>query len=315
MINSLNNKQVFVCETLYHLFIALVLSKKAPGSMLVLTDFTNGMNHYADKIFDEGIFNHVLYLPNRSKCQPKFNQYSIFYTTFFRSAAIQKAINENSEILKYHDYIKECDINLFFNLGLVCAYFVTTFPYNYIRMIEDGERNYISRLGKLKIFKRKYIYHSFIGEGLDKEIREIHVQRPSELPNRIRHKGVNFDLYSLVNHITKEDIKQILHIFSLDRLNKLELHEGTLLITQPLSEDRFISESDKIEMYKKVLKENTNDKNIIIKTHPREKTDYFTYFNEDITVLPKDFPLELLNFVPGLRLKKRSQFGQEQLII
>ena len=65
-----------------------------------------------------------------------------------------------------------------------------------------------------------------------------------------------------------------------------------ILLTQPFSETELITEDEKIEMYKQILsKIGHND--IIIKPHPREKTNYSKYF-PNYVILNTKAPMQLL---------------------
>lgn len=68
---------------------------------------------------------------------------------------------------------------------------------------------------------------------------------------------------------------------------------GTVLVTQPLSEDGIMSESDKVELYSRILKDyDLND--VIIKPHPREKTNWRALFADaKIPVPSRLVPAEL----------------------
>ncbi|MDT9426944.1 glycosyltransferase family 52 protein [Escherichia coli] len=65
-----------------------------------------------------------------------------------------------------------------------------------------------------------------------------------------------------------------------------------MILTQPLSEDGFISENEKIRLYDEIIKE-YNDKKIVIRQHPRELTDYSLYF-KDVKVNKVKAPVELV---------------------
>ena len=63
-----------------------------------------------------------------------------------------------------------------------------------------------------------------------------------------------------------------------------------ILFTQPLSEDRIMTENEKINLYTKIIKK-YNQETLIIKTHPREKTNYRKIFPY-ILILDDIFPSE-----------------------
>lgn len=68
-----------------------------------------------------------------------------------------------------------------------------------------------------------------------------------------------------------------------------------LLLTQPFSEDTLMTEEEKIKIYRDI-QESRKGNTFIIKSHPREQTDYKKYFPE-VYIMPKDFPAELFLFV------------------
>ncbi|WP_092737314.1 glycosyltransferase family 52 [Riemerella columbipharyngis] len=80
---------------------------------------------------------------------------------------------------------------------------------------------------------------------------------------------------------------------------------SVIVLTQPFYEDSWVeeihTEEQKIDLYRAAI-EKEGESNVIIKTHPREKTDYKKYF-PDAVVVSQPIPFELLE-LNGLRLKK-----------
>lgn len=167
-------------------------------------------------------------------------------------------------------------------------------------MIEDGEGNYISRIGKFQAFKRKYILNTVIGEGHDAPIKEIEVQYPEKLNPRIRKKGTLLELKKMQRELTAEHRKKILNIFMSGFEVNLSGKKNLLLITQPLSEDNYMPEAQKIDMYDRVVQHYAKDYTIFIKGHPRELTDYHGKIKADFTAIPQGFPLEMFDLLEGI---------------
>ena len=119
-------------------------------------------------------------------------------------------------------------------------------------------------------------------------LTEIH-----EIPSNIKEKVEIIDIFKLWHDLKKDNKEKILNIFGLN-LNKIKRLEKRkiLLLTQPLSEDNILSEKEKVNLYKKVLAE-YNQEEIIIKAHPREKTDYQLFFPK-IEIIENIIPIELL---------------------
>ncbi|PSU17625.1 hypothetical protein CTM96_21710, partial [Photobacterium phosphoreum] len=147
--------------------------------------------------------------------------------------------------------------------------------YEYI-LIEDGLLNYIYNS------KRKNrLYNFFISNnktyGRSDKCSKIYLTGIRKIPNEILNK---------------------VELLSIDKKDTLNDYYGELikdsfiLITQPLSEDGVITENEKIGIYKNIiLKYNKDKKNIVIKPHPREKTDYSKLF-KDTKVMNKNTPFE-----------------------
>ena len=66
-----------------------------------------------------------------------------------------------------------------------------------------------------------------------------------------------------------------------------------ILFTQPLSEDGYISEQEKIGLYRNIAKYANSSSKLLIKPHPREKTDYSKQI-DNVVVLNTKAPFELL---------------------
>ena len=92
------------------------------------------------------------------------------------------------------------------------------------------------------------------------------------------------ELWEKSSESKKDFIKSV---FYADKLSVNQIK--SILITQPLSEDCTLTENEKIELYKKIM----GGKEMAIKPHPRETTDYSAYF-PNYTLIKAKVPLELL---------------------
>lgn len=179
-------------------------------------------------------------------------------------------------------------------------------------LIEDGlsfHSNYITKL-KEKFLKEKFLKKSIrkickinYHHGLDEKIKEIYVSNLGELSKEYRNKDLKyFNIQELWENVGEKKQQEIVKFYNIDKniLNFEFCRESyTLLLTQPLSEDRYITEQEKIAIYSKIIKEN---KKIIIKPHPRERTIYEKYF-KDIRILDKEIPIELYSLL-GIKFNK-----------
>ncbi|MCS4456971.1 alpha-2,8-polysialyltransferase family protein [Clostridium botulinum] len=120
------------------------------------------------------------------------------------------------------------------------------------------------------------------------------VQFPEKYPEHLKDKLVYLDLNSMVNKINSDVQKNIVNIF-VDKLNMYDFKNKSLLIlSQPLSEDGYIKEEEKIELYKHIIDTHGQDYNIILKKHPREKTIY--NFSQSLE-LDGNFPSEVFKLL------------------
>ncbi|WP_279716850.1 glycosyltransferase family 52 [Chelonobacter oris] len=156
-------------------------------------------------------------------------------------------------------------------------------------VIEDGFINYIDKAYHRTLKNRIFSVPLF---GMHNTVKKIYLTKNNNIPDVIKNKVELIDLLLLWKSKANDKREEILDFFGLnpDKLQSLRL-KRFILFTQPLSEDGIISENEKIEIYRSIIN-NYNSKYLIIKTHPREKTDYEIYF-EDVYVLKVNYPSEL----------------------
>ena len=102
--------------------------------------------------------------------------------------------------------------------------------------------------------------------------------------------------------INLKDQKILKNIF-MENVDIKKLNHKTMIITQPLSEDNILQDEQmKITLYKNIINEYCKNEEVIIKTHPLEKTNYKILKN--IHTISENFPLEILNLYSNIHLKK-----------
>lgn len=163
-------------------------------------------------------------------------------------------------------------------------------------LCEHGLINYQFEF-KSKIDKiKKYIFGMEKPYGRCEYVKKIYLTGLAPLPQDIAHKVEIIDLKKIWKTMKEKQQEEILDILSFDfDIRKKLKDRDMILFTQPLSENGIITESEKIEIYSKIIKKYPKDR-LIIKTHPREKTDYKNIFQENL-VLDNPFPFEILNLL------------------
>lgn len=170
-----------------------------------------------------------------------------------------------------------------------------------VYVLEDGAENYRKREWAPE--KRDFYHGWLYGRcaccmGLSEKVKKIFLSGILPIPENIRHKVEIFNISDLWEAKSTEERKQINSLFLPENLNlDMIRSRNILLLTQPISQTSTkITETDKINIYKAMVAP-YDEKQLVIKTHPRETTDYRLYFPEAY-VITDIFPMELfsLNF-------------------
>jgi len=179
----------------------------------------------------------------------------------------------------------------FSDQDVITRYFIKN--KKYIDLFEHGVINYQTEFDGIEQKIKRIIFKMEKPYGRNKYVKNIFLRGSGKIPEDIKNKVKIIDLKELWNQLDFSSRNKILNVFGLD-VEKLKIIEtkNTILFTQPFSEDKVISEDEKIDLYKKIIKD-YDRKSLVIKAHPREKTEYNKIF-EDIMVLENTFPAELL---------------------
>lgn len=142
---------------------------------------------------------------------------------------------------------------------------------------------------------------TFVGEEKNCICRHLTGLKDSEILKDSKTKIDSLESLWEKSSVAKRNFVNSLYDVSENDLLKLKEYDR-ILFTQPLSEDGYISESDKIVLYKKIMEYAEKKEKFVIKPHPREKTDYSRYFKNAL-VLKTKAPFELLS-LNGLRFSE-----------
>ena len=169
-------------------------------------------------------------------------------------------------------------------------------------LLEDGVLNYNTRPAYKKYVKlRKYLYgelglSTWTYAGEEKTCAWIHLTGLKDSPILKNHKVVVNKFEDLWQLSSENKKGMICDIYGLNP-NILRSLYGVkkILLTEPLSEDHDLTEQEKIDLYRDILN-SIGSKEILIKPHPRETTNYNEAFPE-YEVLRLRIPMELLSLV------------------
>lgn len=157
-------------------------------------------------------------------------------------------------------------------------------------LLEDGTENYKEDNYKRSLKNKLFSIPIF---GMYKTVKKIYLTGLGPIPNQIKEKVEILNLKELWNKKNKLEKEKILEIFQISKEDIENLKKKNIILyTQPLSEDGIISEDEKVNLYRKILK-NYDIDNVVIKIHPREKTKYKELF-PNVEVIGKKIPSEIL---------------------
>lgn len=197
-----------------------------------------------------------------------------------------------------HDFLKWTD-------------FFVHYANNFV-LIEDGVANYTCPIQFYNKYKQSIFYRFLVNTfptftlpfGLSNNVSKIYLTGILDVPDIIRNKVEIVSMNLLWERLSKEQKKDILNLY-ISNMNDIDYLMSTkrsvLLLTQCLSEDGRCTEQEKINLYRKMLN-GYSPEDIIIKTHPREKTNYKILFPKAY-VVNSSIPFQLLNLLLSLNIK------------
>ena len=276
-------KYLCYSETLYAFLQYLLINKMDIENTLFI--FSESM----DKLIGENFKCNKIIL--KKKKGTFFQKKKIEYQNYKKLNSI---LSNSKEIKVYlQDHLPEAEYFLEkFNCYLLED---GTDSYN-LKKINRNQKEYRRKKYKIRLLRKLLggALRRYPKYGFSNKVIGIYMNGFFEIPNELKKKVIKLDIKKLFNSLTNEEKEKLFNIFSLklDILNKIE--NKILLLTQPLSEDGVMIENEKIGLYKDVQKKFKG--NFVIKSHPREQTDYQKYF-PDVYILPQNFPAELFLFI------------------
>lgn len=162
---------------------------------------------------------------------------------------------------------------------------------NYSDLKVPTKHNFIYE--KIRNFCGYYIDDIYEGFGTHDNIKKVYLTR-DKAPEIIKDKSVIVDVNKMWENKSSDEKKILLSIFNLNIFEDECDTKEVLLLTQPLSEAKYMSLDEEIEIYQYFI-DKYGAENIIIKIHPAEKKEYSKIF-PDVEVLYSKVPIELLKF-------------------
>jgi len=304
------NRDVYVCNTSYHFLITVVkaiLNKNKPKLILCLHGLFG--EEMIDRIKASDLFSSVTVYENLDDFDTKLDYSAPFYR---RHKDMQRQLDGvvKWKHNRHYEYYLYNDVS-------IMGKWLNSHGIKY-NLIEDGLDCYKQKaflgLNYIEPDYRRAIKQAlnigFYCFGKSKYTKSIEVNTIEGI--LLKNKNIIYELprVELFNRLSNEDIKKILDLYLddtqyeyiknlLDGIGK----QASLLLTQPLYNDKITSYETMVRFYKDMVKEYAEGR-LVIKPHPRDKVDYTTIFPDAVIINNNNLPAELLGYISNVCFKK-----------
>ena len=231
--------------------------------------------------------------PDLAHCtylKPPFG--NVFRFTWFMAGLRIRAICDYRFLRKAHIYAQDSIA--------IAGPIIGNSPFD---LIEEGVSNYIHnpRRSRFNLIKKILCGGLFTKEvfGHSDQARKIYLTGMIPIPEGIKEKVEVVNMQELWNACDPGKRDYIRKVFGMVKSGIDDRKTDSTLITQPFSEEFVLTEEEKISLYRRIV----GDKEMTIKPHPREKTDYAKYF-PSASIIDPSVPLELYALESRTRFKE-----------
>lgn len=312
--------RVYICHTFYHVYVTLLREfnmgpEHRLEATLILSTMSNDFGNLIDRVKAANIFKDVYMFDEKeditseevmSYHSDRGNQFLNLLQRIKYTRLLGKLQEEYVpvDLKKYDDVYVFCDSD---PIGYYLNY--KKIPYHSMEdginsiLLDDQARNSNKGAFKIKCLMSK-LGLIFIENGYSRYCIDFIVNDISKNPNppaNIKEESFN----TMSDNLSEEDHMTMVRIFLEDPEPLCEILDASkydkpciMILTEPLCalDVRRRMFSDLINKYKE-------DYTVIIKPHPRDILKYEEEFPDTVVVKTK-FPMEVMNDIKGLRVKK-----------
>lgn len=324
--NRKTKSRIYVCHTFYHVYVAVLkemkLVRETPKAVyqkadIALSSVSTDFEHLGDRLTKTGIFQNVIALDEkREDFFPELAKYRKDYKNVLRHM-INRMIFTKRLAKCEAPYMEVIDFAAYEDIYVFCdsdpiGYYLN-YRHLYYHAVEDGldclknlDDAYVANHGHFRLktwFSRHNLIFIMNGWGkycLDMEINDRSVV-PTDCP-----RFVEVPRKPLERALAPEQKKQMIQAF-------IEDADALMQQLKPSREGEafacFLTEPHPVDIEARkrvcldVLAKYCQGYRVLIKPHPRDTVDYEALC-PDAVVLRGRFPVEVLNFFEGLRIKR-----------
>lgn len=289
MINKQEEKKIFFCSSMYQLIITLVIiSSLHSDDYFIVFSAGKREKNYIKEI--EQIIKKLriekkstIYLKDRKEIL--FGVGEIKMRSIFR--CIETSLNmpiEKCLLINYnwYTYYIHFPAVRFFEKAKK-SIFIEDSPFGYV----DHGEGFIKMMFK-RIYGLKPDYY------LSQKLLKIYVQNCTRYKTFLQPYLSEFKIKELFDGVPQNTSDNIMRLFlnesEIMQIKNLRKKKVGIIFTQCLSEEGYCTEEEKKSYYRKIIDFYKQYGEIVIKTHPREKTNYC--FGSTV-IFDKPFPSEL----------------------
>lgn len=317
---KVRKERIYVCHTFYHVYISVLKECNLPpqergGATLVLSTMSNDFGNLKDRALASGLFEDVVeYHEKEDTFFPQLKKYHVdrgnIVINMLARMKYTKMLGKLQEPYVSVDFKEYKDIYVFCDSDPIGYYL--SYKKIYYHALEDGldcikyydtarydNRGHFELKAKLASWNWIFIQNGYGKYCLDMEVNNI-----ACLPYPCK-KYIEVPREELVAGIREEDKHLLIKIFmeNVDALmEQIAQGDGSeekvLLLSEPLCDLE-----TRERLFKDIIKEYASGAEVFIKPHPRDLLDYKNKFQEQIVIEGK-FPMEVMNFIPGVRWNK-----------
>ncbi|MGP1348157.1 MAG: glycosyltransferase family 52 [Stomatobaculum sp.] len=291
-------KPVFICHTVYHVYISLLKSYSLPSASIALVDTIDDFENLTAKLVKAGVFCDVISL-DRDVFFGKRIKY--FFGNYINNRLRCKSIQKQMNFLRKYD-----EIYLFNDYTEIGDYLeLSGLRYH---LLEDGldvfkQFDIYEDIGHAHALK-KGLYLLFkipFSVGMNSSCIDIEVNDKNGLKTELKHPVIEVKRSDLLNNVSKDYMEKVNKVFGIVPVD-VSRGRKLLLLTQVLKEILVVdNDEEQIEIYRNALRAYADNYDIYIKAHPRDNIDYSSFEQEFHAVcLKKNVPMELYAQLPNM---------------
>lgn len=313
-------ERIYVCHTFYHAYITALKELNLPperrgGATLVLSRMSNDFGNLKERAEQCGLFERVVEFDEKSAdFFPQLTKYrkdrGNIVVNMLARIRYTKLLGRLQEPYVPVDFKEYKDIYVFCDSDPIGYYL--SYKKIYYHALEDGldcirhydtarydNRGHFEIKARLSAMNLIFIQNGYGKYCLDMEVNNIAcLQWPCP-------KYIEKPRKELVNGVKEEDKELLIDLFMENPKGLLEQvkqaapgKEKLLILTEPLCD---LATRERI--FRDIIARYGEGKEVFLKPHPRDVLDYEKLFG-DYIVLRGRFPMEIMNFLPGIRWKQ-----------